>query len=242
MRSAPFQYDDLEEYGALLERSRRVIPMCEVADGDHAREAVGLRHDVDNLLAPAVAMAQWEADRGFRSTYFVLHTAPYWQEKDTLQAGLEAIAECGHEIGFHINAITEAIRTGRDPLEIAQEAVAELRGYGYEVRGVVAHGDQACYDHGFVNDELFTESARPKYGAADREVGGIQLRPVSRTALGFDYDPNWLSRGNYISDSGGTWSQPFAGVAEGWPYEGQLHMLVHPCWWSDALIPVAVEA
>jgi hypothetical protein len=83
-------------------------------------------------------MAQWEAERGYRSTYFILHTAPYWQDKDTLQASLEVIADCGHEIGFHINAITKPlIGTGRDPLEIAAEAVGELRGYGYEVHGVV---------------------------------------------------------------------------------------------------------
>ena len=138
MREAPFQREDLHQLELFLNRARRVIPMCEVADGDHAPEAVGMRHDVDNFLAPAVAMAEWEYERGYRSTYFILHTAPYWEDKDTLQAGLEVIAECGHEIGFHINAITEAIRTGRDPFEIAHEAVTELRGYGYDVRGVVA--------------------------------------------------------------------------------------------------------
>lgn len=211
--------------------------MEDVFFGDAGREAIGMRHDVDNLLAPAVAMAQWEADRGFRSTYFILHTAPYWQMKDELRAGLEAIAECGHEIGFHINAITEAIRTGRDPIEIAQEAVGELRGYGYEVRGVVAHGDHACYEHGFINDEVFTESARPDYGEPEREIGPITLRPISRTELGFEYDPNWLPRAAYLSDSGGKWSQPFEDVAEAWPCDGQLHMLVHACWWEQAFIP-----
>lgn len=207
-------------------------------------ESIGMRHDVDNVLAPAVAMAQWEAERGYRSTYFILHTAPYWQEKDTLRSGLEVIAECGHEIGFHINAITAAIETGRDPVAIAAEAVGELRDYGYHVHGVVAHGDHACYQYGFINDEIFTESARPEYGAPDRQIAkpSLQLRPVPRSALGFDYDPNWLSRGDYLSDSGGTWSQPFDEVTGRWPNAGQLHMLVHPDWWAEAFAAVEQPA
>lgn len=231
----PFQPGDLAELGRFLETARRVVPMEDIADGDRAPEAIGVRHDVDNFLEPAVQMAAWEAERGFRSTYFILHTAPYWSDKDALQDGLDKIASCGHEIGFHLNALTVAIDTGRDPLDIAQEAVDELRAYGYPVRGVVAHGDQACYTHVFVNDEIFTESARPEYGPADRVVGGIKLEPVSRAALGFDYDPNWLPRGDYLSDSGGHWSQPFAEATERWP-SGQLHMLVHPCWWREAFI------
>lgn len=111
-----------------------------------------------------------------------------------LTESLERIVGYGHEIGFHVNAITEAIRTGRDPLEIVAEAVGELRGYGHHVRGVVAHGDPLCYEHNYVNDEIFTESARPSYGPPGRQVGPVTLRPVSRREFGFDYDPNWLPR------------------------------------------------
>jgi hypothetical protein len=206
----------------------------------HGPEVIGMRHDVDNAITPAVDMAQWEAERGYRSTYFILHTAPYWEDKETLKAALEVIADCGHEIGFHINAITAAIETQRDPIAIAAEAVGELRSYGYNVHGVVAHGDAACYQFNFINDELFTESARPAYGAPDRALGyggEIKLNPISRKGLGFDYDPNWLPRGDYLSDSGGEWSKPWEEVTAGWPDEtGQLHMLVHPDWWSAAFV------
>jgi hypothetical protein len=238
--SAPFQPDDLAELDTLLEQASAVVAMETIADGlaDHA--AIGMRHDVDNHIGPAVEMARWEAERGYRSTYFILPTAPYWAYKRELQAALEEIAGCGHEIGFHLNAITAAIQTGRDPLQILAEDVAELRGYGYRVRGVVAHGDQACYRHGFVNDELFLESPRPDWGTATRTVGGVPLRPVPRGTFGFDYDPNQLRRGAYLSDSGGRWSQPFEQVAAGWG--GQLHMLVHPDWWGAAFAPVEAAA
>jgi hypothetical protein len=240
--AAPFQLQDLEELDQLLERAEAVIAMEDVADGATQPGFVGLRHDVDNVIAPAVAMAQWEAERGYRSTFFVLHTAPYWHEKETLRLALAMIAECGHEIGLHINAITEAITTGRDPLDIAQDAVDELRSYHHDIRGVVAHGDQACYEHHFINDELFTESRRPGYGAADRVVGGIKLQPISRSELGFDYDPNWLPRAEYLSDSGGHWSQPFETVSAGFPFEGQLHCLIHPDWWAEAFQPIKAAA
>lgn len=232
---SPFFQDDLADLDdRLLSRADAVVAMREIAIGQTSPYVIGLRHDVDNFIEPAVAMAAWEAERGYRSTYFILHTAPYWQDKTLLRESLETIAACGHEIGFHLNAITAAIETGLDPVEILLEDLTELRSYGYAVTGVVAHGDQACYRHNFVNDELFVESPRPGYGAPDRVVGGIQLLPVSRSAFDFDYDPNWLERAEYLSDSGGKWSKSFDAVSYGFPYKGQLHILQHPDWWNQA--------
>lgn len=238
MRSeSPFQADDLADLDGLLARAEAVVPMDMIAAGETSPDVIGLRHDVDNVIQPAVAFAEWEAERGYSSTYFILHTAPYWHDKYLLESSLERIAGCGHEIGFHVNAITAAIQTSQDPVEIIEEALAELRGYGYHVTGVVAHGDQACHQYGFVNDEIFTESRRPSYGEADRVVAGVKLAPVSRERFSFEYDPNWLPRAAYLSDSGGRWSQPFDDVRDGFPYEsGQLHMLVHADWWAEAFV------
>jgi hypothetical protein len=239
----PFQPSDLQELDEFLDQAWSVVSMEQVADGNHVPCCVGMRHDVDNIIEPAVAMAAWEAERGYRSTYFILHTAPYWADKPKLRDSLSAISEFGHEIGFHLNALTVAIVAGGNPLDIAQDAVDELRSYGYPCRGVVAHGDNACHQHHFVNDELFTESARPDYGAPDRLVGGVKLEPISRSELGFDYDPNWLPRAAYLSDSGGRWSQPFHEVAARFPFAaGQLHMLVHPDWWGEAFAHVRQAA
>lgn len=240
---APFQPDDLEHLDTLLSRADRVVPMREIAAGDTAPGVLGLRHDVDNVIAPAVAMAEWEAERGYRSTYFILPTAPYWRQKEMLEESLHAIADCGHEIGYHLNAVTAAIETGRPVHEIIEETVGELRGYGFPVTGVVAHGDQACYRHNFINDEIWLESPRPSYGAPDRVIAGsVRLAPVPRETFGFTYDPNWLPRAEYLSDSGGRWSRPFDDVAEGFPYGGQLHMLVHADHWPQAFPNLAVAA
>ena len=126
--SAPFQPSDLDELGEFLARADAVVPMSEIAAGRTDPRVIGLRHDCDNVIGPAVQLAEWEAEHGIRSTYFILHTAPYWQEKETLVAALDAIADCDHEIGFHLNAITVSIETGQDPVQDRDHgAVEELR-------------------------------------------------------------------------------------------------------------------
>lgn len=241
--SSPFLAEDLAELDALLEQADDVVAMCEIAAGDVRPGVIGLRHDVDNVIDPAVELAEWEAARGYRSTYFILdgngRDDHYWYDKPKLRAALERIADAGHEIGYHCNAIARCLREQRDPLALVAETLDELRGYGFDVIGTVAHGDQLCHRHRFVNDELFTESPRPTYGAAGRVVGGVPLRPVSRRTFALEYDANWLTRADYLSDSGGEWSQPFEQVAAAFPpAAGQLHMLVHPDWWAEAFAGV----
>jgi hypothetical protein len=239
--------DDLAELDRLLARADRVVAMETIAAGETAPGVIGMRHDVDNFIAPAVQMAEWEAERGYRSTYFILHTAPYWQQKGVLRAALERIAGCGHEIGIHTNALAAALVTGGDPVEILEEAIAELRGYGYPVKGVVAHGDNICHAAGFINDEMFLESARPGYGEPDRVLvyGGrrVQIQPVSRERFGLAYDAVWQRRVLYLSDSGGRWNRPFDEVSAAFPDPaGQLHALIHPDWWPQAFSGLRVAA
>jgi hypothetical protein len=207
--------------------------------GENYPEVLGLRHDCDNVIHPAVEMAEWEAARAYRSTYYILHSAPYWNDKPLLQESLARIAECGHEIGIHNDALTVALETGRDPVIILHEAIDELRSYGHRIRSTVAHGNRLCHIARYVNDEMFEGCARPTYGDPNRtlEHAGrkLPLRPASLKTFGLDFDANWLPRGDYLSDSGGRWSRPFDDVVAEWPSKGQLHMLVHPDWWGHAL-------
>ena len=242
---APFRADDLVALDGLLEQATAVVTMAEIHAGVTDPRIIGLRHDVDNVIEPAVEMAAWEAERGYRSTYFVLHTAPYWRDKDLLYRSLEAIVDHGHEIGIHNNALAESVRTGRDPRSILVEAIVELHMLGHTVKGTVAHGDNDCYGADgkvrFVNDELFTDCVRPELGNLD----GLKREPLASFDL--DYDANWLERGAYLSDSSGRWSAPgFDLVEQEFPFPGQLHMLVHPDWWQEAFVaaelPVSARA
>jgi hypothetical protein len=191
----------------------------------------------------ALRMAEWEFERGYSSTYFLLHDSHYWTDEYLLAA--PQFEELGHEVGIHVNAIAEGLRQRKDPHRILHKAISELRSTGVKVTGCVAHGDEACHRAHFVNDEMFIQSKRPEYGAWDRILiyrdVVCPLQPVSRSVYDLEYDANWLPRGDYISESGGQWSKPLREVIERFG-AGQLHMLIHPDWWAQAFIPDTVAA
>ena len=246
--NAPFTASDLEELDArLLSLADRVVPMRDIAKGDIGHRVIGLRHDVDDnagSFETALAMAEWEFEHGYSSTYFLLHGAHYW-DADNIVRALQ-FEELGHEVGIHVNAIAEALRHRRAPDWILLEALGDLRSVGLRVEGSVAHGDPLCWETPgvlrFHNDELFVESPRPVAGAPDRLVEwngtSVLLEPRPRSEFHLLYDANWLSRGNYLSESGGRWSQPIDDVVAEFG-NGQLHVLLHPDWWSAAFTKVA---
>jgi len=191
--------------------------------------------DNHGSLRTAVAIAKWEAEHGFRSTYFILHTARYFELRRDLElfTALDTIASHGHEIGIHADAIGLALVTGEDPDVILERGLMRLRSYGHEVVGVAAHGNSICRPAGFVNDEQFIECARPEMGEPDRMVSWgyhkLRLAPRPLADFGLLYDTHRLPHGRYLSDSGGKWNEPFPGQGS-----GQLHVLWHPDWWSRA--------
>lgn len=267
---APFLADDLEELdAAFLAKAARVVAMEDVVAGDRAPNVIGLRHDCDSRdsLATAVQMARWEQERSYRSTYYVLHTSPYWKAPHFPRM-LEQIASCGHEIGIHANALAESLRTGEDPDLILDRAIGELRDLGYPVRGVAGHGDPFCNrdcaegEITFANDEQFVECRRIAEGPPDRVItrGAIErkLAPRPLADFGLEYEALWCA---YpfpfrISDSGGKWLNPgFDETAQTFAEQldvtdlpkatedpRQLHMLIHPDWWGDAFAEARLAA
>lgn len=228
---------DLIALDQLLSSASSVVSMREVHAGTRADDVIGLRHDVDDnqgSLDTALKIAHWESERGYRSTFFVLHTASYWQREDLAEI-LTEIEGLGHEVGIHANAIAFALRTGGDPALILIGAIEWLRRHDLQVTGVAPHGDELCRQVGFVNDEMFTECPRPDWGAPDRVLRHsghrLRLRPEPLSMFGLDYEAYRLPRGRYLSDSGGAWNVPPASVKTG---PGQLHILWHPDWWEAA--------
>ena len=237
-----FGPDELAELEALYRLADRVVPMRAIHRGDIGRNVIGLRHDVDDnrgSLDVALQFARWEADRGYGSTYFLLHGSHYWPR---VQFVALELATLGHEVGIHVNALAESLRTGSDPLELLAVALRELRSSGVPVIGAVAHGDPLCYrpDRSleFVNDEIFLECPRPEVGSVPRVVRGngrwTTIEPVPLATFGLEYESNRLPRGVYLSDSGSRWSSSFDDVVRGFSDSPQLHLLVHPDWWATA--------
>lgn len=272
---APFLAADLAELDeALLSRASAVVAMEDCHDGHRAPSSIGMRHDVDagHALATAVRIAEWEAERGYRATFFVLHTSPYWEAPGFREA-LDEIAGYGHEIGIHSDALAEAIKTGRDPDVILDDALGVLRGYGFRVRGVAGHGNRLCNylaapgEVWFANDEQFVECARPKEGQPDRTITrgnlSLTLHPRPLADFGLDYEALKVGYGPpkvmpfRISDSGGKWLNPgWEETVVKWQAERvsapglafpthavrQMHFLWHPDWWAEAFVAQAVAA
>lgn len=264
---APFTYAELLAIDeCFLSAAERVVAMEDVVAGDRAPNVIGLRHDCDSgqSLKTATEMARWEAERGYRATYFMLHTAPYWNYT-WFEAALEDIAMAGHEIGIHVDALGESLVTGEDPDVILARAIERLRGFGYPVRGAVGHGNGIClkyraeHESPFANDEQFSECRRPEHGDADRIIarGNVsrQLAPRPLADFGLEYEAlrcalPWSWR---FSDSGGGWLAPgFEKTAERFAQQvdvaelpsasnspRQLHLLIHPDWWLGAFARVA---
>lgn len=259
-RTGPFQQDDLADLEEFLSTADAVISMREVHAGNRHPRVIAVRHDVDNhadALATAVGMARWEADLGWRSTYFLLHTAAYWKD-GRWRAAAETMASLGHEIGLHVDAVAYALQFGGDPHEIVLEALAELRAEGHVVTGVVGHGNEMCRYGEFANDEQFVECVRTDMGARDRvlEVANRSLklnpRPLADYGLEYEsiglrmYETNGIYRtlpGQiYNTDSAGKWYYPFEDTVREFNKltVGQLHLLIHPDHWSEAFVLEAV--
>lgn len=263
---APFREDDLAEFDErMLSRATAVIAMQEVYAGNRLSHTIGMRHDLDagHSLETAVKIAKWEADRGYRATFYLLHTSPYWGAPGWVQQ-VDRIACLGHEIGIHADALALALTTGQDPDVILDVALTELRDHGFTVRGVAGHGNPICNrdraegEITFANDEQFLECRRPQEGEADRTITrgniSLKLRPRPLADFGLDYEALFLGLPYpfRVSDSGGKWLNPgFEETADqfvanmnpgNWHQAKQLHVLWHPDWWAQAFTREAVVA
>src|SRR5919199_1134849 len=223
------------EYARFLDRlgGRDVAPMRDFARGSGD---LALRHDVDDRLGSALELARLEAARGLRATYFVLHTASYWQDADLLPR-LLSLQELGHEIGFHNDLVTLERVHGVDVAEYAPRELGRLRGAGIDVVGAAAHGSPWCHRLGFHNNYVFAGWDEPVPGFPDTQVRS-KLDPA---ALGLEYEAYHVPHDVYFSDSS------FVRGRRSHPADLELEpgrrtiVLVHPCHWDESVAAKTVR-
>lgn len=184
-----------------LREASRVIPYEDVACEASVAGSIAMRHDVDHSIDKAVHFAEWENAHSFKSTYFILHSAPYWDHSDHFKRQVALIDELGHEVGLHNDALCA--------MEGDMIAAAELLVMRkVELEDIVGHAIGGIADH----------------GGAPHTNGDIwdNYEPDD---LGFDYEAYQLqkSTNTYISDNQGRWRSPLR--------MAQTFMLVHPTWW-----------
>lgn len=256
-----FRY--LDQFGT-TRRLDEVVPhtglrrLLYAIPGVHIEAAnwIALRHDIDHDLDLALELAHHEHQRGIRASYFLLHTAPYWNDPD-LGAKCRQLQAYGHEVGLHLDLVTEYAQglTERPHVRISQ-LLSLLRSSGVRVCGVAAHGAKACYEYQCTNF-WFWEELRPSDPARDedgRSAEGIRINDpkwkinypsthavrvgdqtldlwtVSMKELGICYEASAVSSDQYWTDTGGGWTRS-ADPKDHDLSKGKHIVLMHPVWW-----------
>jgi hypothetical protein len=201
----------LAEYRELVERTASAYPFADfsiVGEADLAsRRFCLLRHDVDYSPSRSLRLARIEAELGVATTYTVQLNSLFYNalERGTRDQ-LRAIADLGHQIGLHFDAVWHGIADEAALNEgIAWEAATLGRALGVEVRMFSFH-----------NTTPFTMACRAsRYGGLWNAYAGVLQEHVSYTS---DSNGFWRFR---------SWRQALDEDPE------RLQVLTHPGWWDE---------
>ncbi len=237
-------YERLVEQLADSERFR-MVPLREFAATPAGTQpVVALRHDVDRQLGSALTLARLEHSRGLRATYFVLHTAAYWQQKSLIPKLRALQDDLGHEIGWHNDLVTLACVFGIDARSYLQRELERLRQAGLRISGVSAHGSPYCYRLGYHNNYFFSDFSErvdgfPNDVTVQTENGVCQIPKASLADFDFDYEAYHLDNNLYFSDSsfderGHRWHPRDLDLDVLSPGD-KVIILIHPCHWDRSV-------
>ncbi len=204
--------DPLLRYDALLRGLRdipnlRFVTALELYQHDPTEQGLlcHIRHDVDGDLVSARAQAILEHELGIKSTYYILHTAPYyglWNadrkrfERNVSAIGVyQEIEKLGHEVGLHSDPLFLYQNHNVDGVGALRTELEWLRSNGLTVAGTVAHNSVTTY--GAVNYAVFKGRnvsfiAPPGPAAVEKDGKWAPLQVISEQELGLDYEGNDL--------------------------------------------------
>jgi hypothetical protein len=194
-----------------------VLPIDEFRKrSDTNKIVIGLRHDVDNDLKIAYRFSQTEKKLGFRSTYYILHTADYYLASPTNKAIhtdsilpiLKDMQNNSHfEIGWHNDLVTLQVVYHIDPVDFLHKELAWLRGNGLKITGSASHGSNYCRVYNYLNFYFFEECTWPIVGQFVNNVeipdgnNKIILKKGRFSDFGLDYEAYFLNNNKYFSDA-----------------------------------------
>ena len=217
-----------------------------------------LRHDVDHDLDLALEMAHKEHQLGFKASYFILPSAPYWQADERLLDKCLQLQDYGHEVGLHVNSMAEWVSGATDDIKASlTQQLDLLRNGGIHLTGIAAHGDKLCYEHNLSNywcfeelrpaDPYAAENGRTAEGPYEADMTPRLLYPADHVArrpdgrtfdlwsvnmrdLGLEYHAWHTKFDRYFSDSAGGWKRTPDPI-EVLRGEERWQVLIHPEHW-----------
>lgn len=218
----PFNRSDWEKF---MDRIKHLdIQTLEDTYDKPGGNVVNIRHDVDDDLVASRDMAYDEYKLCIRSTYFILDTAPYWNQIS--KTGHLRLIHSAHEIGWHNNAITKHLKTGKSLGQCISEPLKILRDI-CPVIGTASHGDPLCHEKGYLNYNAFREMF------PHTKFPYIPDYQFYLYDFGLKYEAYHTGHTHYISDSGGAWQQDNNVVISDFERNGgKLQILLHPQHWQ----------
>lgn len=128
----------LTKYKCLLEAiKRKNYPTCTVSDflESAPSKCIVLRHDVDRAVNRNLEMAKLEYAHRIKSTYYFRHIEETFKPEIILK-----IAEMGHEIGYHYEAMDKANGNYEDAIEIFKKELKDFRKIT-DIKTICMHGN-----------------------------------------------------------------------------------------------------
>jgi len=188
LKSGPVQItvDALCEYERLLDTVVEIgaegAPLAEMHDTPCPADKIicGIRHDLDMDFRASLEMAGLEQERGIRTSWYILHTAPYYGQLDgegvfhrneSMAAVYLQLQEMGHEVGLHIDPLHLYQNEKIDGAEALLAELEWMRSIGLDIVGSAAHNMVATY--GAENYAIYK----------DRPLSGGELKGASPTEV-----------------------------------------------------------
>ncbi len=220
---------------------------------------IGLRHDVDIDLNKAYQFSATESNLGIRSTYYILHTAPYYLavpgNMNNHNAGILPLLnkmqdERRMEIGWHNDLVTLQAVYNIDPFTFFQGELAWLRANGIKIYGSASHGSPYCYTHKYLNYYFFEECTYPAVGQfvnnLTLQISGatVPMKKGRFSDFNLDYEAYFLNNNKYFSDASITggirWNIGMLDINK-LQKGDRIIILLHPVHWHKASVDANIE-
>jgi len=221
---------------------------------------IGLRHDVDLDLNLAYKFSSIESDLGFRSTYFILHSAPYYlKNANNMEVHNEEIIpilksmqdEKHFEIGWHNDLVTLQVIYNINPVNYFHKELDWLRSNGLNIYGTAAHGSNNAKTYHYVNFYFFEECTFPALPGREnnisvpKDVKVITLIKGKLSDFNLQYEAYFLNNNKAYSDAtitnGIRWNIGMLDLSQLIPGDRAI-ILLHPTHWHKGSVHANIES
>jgi hypothetical protein len=230
-----------------------VLPLEKFRKTFNSRKVIiGLRHDVDLDLKIASRLSKVENNAGFESSYFILHTAPYYlKDRDNMAVHNDSILpilklmqdQFHDEIGWHNDLVTLQLVYDMDPVSFFHQELKWLRKNGINVTGTASHGSNFCYTYKYLNYYFFNECKNHIVGefvnndSIQVNQKQLRLKHASLKDFNLNYEAYFLNNNKYFSDAhftnGERWHPSLLDIKSLVPGD-RVIILTHPIYYKPS--------